>query len=125
MTLTREYVNDLVERLRRVWADDLGNGLVDEAATALLAAWEKMPDECGHPFCGPTCGSDPLLTRAEAAEAKLAALTARLAELADTVKKAANRLDWCAGLLPSETSRDQATAWADETRAALNKEPKP
>jgi hypothetical protein len=53
------------------------------------------------------------------AEATATALTAQVERLTDTVKKAANRLDWCAGLLPTDTSRDQATAWADETRAAL------
>ena len=35
------------------------------------------------------------------------------------LKRAANRLQWCAGLLPSNSSRDQASVWAEEALAAL------
>lgn len=60
---------------------------------------------------------------ADAGETQLAISIARLRaenqRLRDMLKKSANRLDWCAGLLVSERARDQATDWADEARATL------
>lgn len=87
MTLTRETVDDLVKRLLDTQEINPTANLRREAAAALLAAWEKMPDECGHPFCGPTCGSDPLLTRAEAAEAKLAERESENARLREALQQ--------------------------------------
>jgi len=58
--------------------------------------------------------------REDVADAAVAAaVQAERARLAELLQKSANRLDWCAGILPSEKSRDQASEWAEELRKAL------
>lgn len=39
--------------------------------------------------------------------------------LRDALGKAANRLDWAAGIIALDAGRDQVSAWADEARAAI------
>lgn len=50
--------------------------------------------------------------------AEVQRLRARMEKLRDTIKKAANRLDWCAAQLDDE-AMIQSTIWADEARATL------
>lgn len=45
-------------------------------------------------------------------------MSARVATEAE-LTKAANRIEWCAGILSTETARDTASGWVAETRAAL------
>ena len=47
------------------------------------------------------------------------AVSAERDRLRADLYRAANRLQWCAGLLPSNSSRDQASVWAEEARAAI------
>ena len=40
-------------------------------------------------------------------------------ELVEALRKASRRIEWCAGLLPSEDARDRAFEWAEELEALL------
>ena len=57
-------------------------------------------------------GWDLEKARAEKAEAERDALKAVL-------EQAANRLEWCAGILPSHSAREKAGIWVAEIRAFL------
>lgn len=58
-------------------------------------------------------------TTSTEALAAIEALEAEVARMRGALTKAANRLDWAAGIIESDTARDNVSAWADEARAAL------
>ena len=51
----------------------------------------------------------------------LNALEAENNRLQRHIRHAAIRLEWCAGLMKSDSSRDRAAEWADDANAALIK----
>lgn len=57
--------------------------------------------------------------RADAALRERDAAEAKVAKLVEALGKAANRLDWASGLIATETGRDQAGVWAEETRTII------
>jgi hypothetical protein len=48
-------------------------------------------------------------------------MTDTITELREALRLAANRIEWCAGILPSENARDNASDWTDEARAVLDR----
>lgn len=44
----------------------------------------------------------------------------RIEALEAQLVKSANRLNWCAGIIPNDKARDQAGIWADEARALID-----
>lgn len=50
------------------------------------------------------------------------ALAAEVARLREALNKAANRIEWCGGLIHQDKARDKASEWAEEARAAAQKE---
>jgi len=65
--------------------------------------------------CGNALRQDWTREMQEAA-ARIADLTRQLAEARDALAVSAGRLTWCAGILPSDKSRDLVSEWADEAR---------
>ena len=87
--------------------DDPGHGYYDSIEAAQAAAEAHWAAACNT---APDLLAEVIRLRArEAAGAKLAL----------EAHRAANRLDWCIGLIQSDLGRDKATAWPDELRAVI------
>ena len=65
--------------------------------------------------------NDEAIALVKEAEAERDAALARVEKLRAMLRKAANRLDWCAVQLDDE-AMSQSTIWADEARAALDED---
>lgn len=119
MTMTRETIQPLLDKMTfEVINGEMDKPLAEEIGRALLATMTELEQVKGErDYAVEVADRDH--ARATAAETALAAMTEREGVLSDMLKKAANRLDWCAGLLHTDTARDQASTWAEETRAAL------
>ena len=60
--------------------------------------------------------ADRYLVERDALAARIADLERQLAEAREALAVSAGRLTWCAGILPSDRSRDLVSEWAEEAR---------
>lgn len=55
-----EWIAENIGGDPRAWSQDARSFLtLTRAYAALQAQPTEAPDQCSHPFCGPTCGSEP------------------------------------------------------------------
>lgn len=104
--------DDLIERLRHGVGDAVrDHNLMAEAADR-IAALEAERDRLKAAF-----------DEVYESNKRISALRAERDRLRVLLAKAANQLDYAAGIISIDAARDRVGGWADEIRAALNPEP--
>ncbi len=96
-----------------------GHALMDRvhATRDLKYALEVEAQNCK--LLSPSHPWEQVILLRETAEL-LAEKDAEIAKLRAQITKDANRLDWAAGLVQPDHTRDQMSSWADQARSALD-----